>query len=101
MLLEKFIYPTFGDVSIDRISTDDVNHWYDGLAPGRETIRAQAYSLLRTIFTTAASERPQPLIPYNPAHISGAATPSGSTRSGPRLSKSSRRSWTSCPRATS
>jgi integrase len=72
MLLEKFIYPTFGDVSIDRISTDDVNHWYDGLAPGRETIRAQAYSLLRTIFTTAASERPQPLIPYNPAHISGA-----------------------------
>ena len=72
MLLEKFIYPTFGDQRIDRISADEVNKWYDALAPGRETIRAQAYSLLRTIFTTAASERPQPLIPYNPAHIRGA-----------------------------
>jgi integrase len=41
-------------------------------APGRETIRAQSYSLLRTIFASAASERPTPLIPYNPAHIRGA-----------------------------
>jgi integrase len=72
MLLEKFIYPTFGDERLDRISAEDVNRWYDVLAPGRETIRAQAYSLLRTIFTTAASERPLPLIPYNPAHIRGA-----------------------------
>src|SRR5512139_16931 len=44
MLLDKFIYPTFGDERIDRISTDDVNAWYDALAPGRETIRAQSYS---------------------------------------------------------
>lgn len=72
MLLDKFVYPTFGDVAIERISADDVNKWYDGVAPGRETIRAQAYSLMRTIFTTAASERPEPLIPYNPAHIRGA-----------------------------
>ena len=57
---------------IDRISNEDVNAWYDALAPGRETIRAQSYSLLRTIFTSAASERPHPLIPYNPAHIRGA-----------------------------
>jgi integrase len=49
-----------------------VNRWYDALAPGKETIRTQAYSLLRTIFTSAASERPRPLIPYNPAHIRGA-----------------------------
>ncbi|MGI8701887.1 MAG: tyrosine-type recombinase/integrase, partial [Nocardioidaceae bacterium] len=72
MLLDVYIYPTFGDERIDRISADDVNKWYDALAPGRETIRAQAYSLLRTIFNTAASERPHPLIPYNPAHIRGA-----------------------------
>lgn len=44
----------------------------DALAPGRETIRAQAYSLLRTILTSAAAERPRALIPYNPAHIRGA-----------------------------
>jgi len=72
MLLDKFIYPTFGDERIDRISPEDVNAWYDALAPGRETIRAQSYSLLRTIFASAASERPTPLIPYNPAHIRGA-----------------------------
>jgi integrase len=72
MLLDKFICPTFGDKRIDKISNEDVNDWYDALAPGRETIRAQSYSLLRTIFASAASERPHPLIPYNPAHIRGA-----------------------------
>lgn len=72
MLLDNFIYPTFGDERIDRISPEDVNAWYDALAPGRETIRAQSYSLLRTIFTGAASQRPHPLVPYNPAHIRGA-----------------------------
>lgn len=72
MLLEKFIYPTFGETRIDRITNEDVNAWYDAVAPGRETIRAQSYSLLRTIFASAASERPYPLIPYNPAHIRGA-----------------------------
>ncbi len=72
MLLDTFIYPEFGVTRIDRISNDDVNAWYDALAPGRETIRAQSYSLLRTIFASAASERPHPLIPYNPAHIRGA-----------------------------
>jgi integrase len=72
MLLDKFILPTFADEHIDRISNQDVNAWYDALAPGRETIRAQSYSLLRTIFASAASERPTPLIPYNPAHIRGA-----------------------------
>jgi integrase len=74
MLLDKFILPTFGDEPIDRISNEAVNAWYDALAPGRETIRAQSYSLLRTIFASAASERPHPWIPYNPAHIRGAGS---------------------------
>ena len=74
MLLDMFIYPTFGDERIDRISADDVNKWYDALAPGRETIRAQSYSLLRTVFASAAGERPHPLVPYNPAQIRGAGS---------------------------
>ncbi|WP_134768418.1 site-specific integrase [Nocardioides sp. 1609] len=74
MLLDTWIYPTFGDERIDRISADDVDTWYDGVAPGRETIRAQSYSLLRTVFASAASERPYPLVPYNPAHIRGAGS---------------------------
>ena len=71
-LLEVYIYPEFGDKRIDWITVEDVNDWYDALAPGRETIRAQAYSLLRTILTTAATTRPHPLISYNPAYIRGA-----------------------------
>jgi integrase len=72
MLLDTYIYPTFGDERLDRITGEGVTRWYDALAPGKETVRAQAYSLLRTILGSAASERPKPLIPYNPAHIRGA-----------------------------
>ena len=72
VLLDTYVYPTLGDMRLDRISVDDVNKWYDQLAPGRERVRAHAYSLLRTILTSAASERPHPLVPYNPAHIRGA-----------------------------
>lgn len=74
MLLDKFILPTFGDEPIDRISNEAVNAWYDALAPGRETIRPQSYSLVRTIFASAASERPHPWVPYHPAHIRGAGS---------------------------
>ncbi|MBT9254576.1 site-specific integrase [Phycicoccus sp. MAQZ13P-2] len=74
VILDRHIYPTFGDVPIDRISPEDVGAWYDQLAPGRETIRAHTYSLLRTIFASAAATRPAPLVPYNPATIRGAGT---------------------------
>ncbi|GGF36424.1 putative prophage phiRv2 integrase [Marmoricola endophyticus] len=74
MLLEKFINPTFGDWTLDQIQPVDVNRWYDQVAPGREHMRAQSYSLLRTILNTAATERPHPLIPYNPVHIRGAGS---------------------------
>ena len=57
MLLDTYIYPTFGDERLDRITADDVNDWYDALAPGTETIRAQAYSLLRTILGSRGLER--------------------------------------------
>ena len=57
---------------IDRITVDDVNDWYDDAGTGSGVARAQAYSLLRTILGTAASTRPKPLIPFNPAHIRGA-----------------------------
>lgn len=72
MLLDNFIYPALGDRRLDQITHEEINTWYDALAPGRETIRSQAYSLLRTVLNGAATERPDPLIPYNPAHIRGA-----------------------------
>ncbi len=83
MILDTYIYPAFGDEQLDLISADTVNRWYDALAPGKETIRSQAYSLLRTIFTSAASERPHPLIPYNPAHIRGAGNTARLHKVGP------------------
>lgn len=98
MILDTYIYPTFGDKSLDQISAEDVNTWYDALVPGRETIRAQAYSLLRTILTSAASERPYPLVPHIPA---AQATPNRSTRLDQHRWPSWRRSSSSCPTATS
>lgn len=74
-VLQRHIYPRFGETRIDHISSEDVNTWYDNLVPGHETTRAQAYSLLRTIMNSAATERPHPLVPYNPAHIRGAGNP--------------------------
>lgn len=74
MLLDKYIYPTFGDNRIDKISGEYIDRWYDALAPRRETIRAQSCSLLRTVFASAAGERPHPLVAYNPAQIRGAGS---------------------------
>lgn len=71
-LLEGTLVPTFGNVRLDEITVDDVNTWYETVAPGCESQRAHAYSLLRTIMGTAASQRPRPLISFNPAHIRGA-----------------------------
>ncbi|WP_137293535.1 tyrosine-type recombinase/integrase [Nocardioides dongxiaopingii] len=71
-ILDGTLYPTFGGMPIDEISVDDVNDWYETATPGRESQRGHAYSLFRTILGTAASTRPKPLIPFNPAHIRGA-----------------------------
>ena len=71
-MLESTLYPTFGKTPLDEITVEDVNEWYEKVAPGRESQRAHAYSLLRTILGTAASTRPKPLITFNPAHIRGA-----------------------------
>jgi integrase len=71
-VLESTLYPTFGEMTIDEISVEEVNDWYEKVVPGRESQRAHAYSLLRTILATAASTRPKPLILFNPAHIRGA-----------------------------
>ena len=71
-VLESTLYPTFGEMPIDEITVEDVNDWYEKVAPGRESQRGHAYSLLRTILGTAASTRPKPLIAFNPAHIRGA-----------------------------
>lgn len=76
-VLESALYPTFGNMPIDEITVEDVNDWYEKVAPGRESQRGHAYSLLRTILGTAASTRPKPLIPFNGAHPGGGEREAG------------------------
>lgn len=67
-ILGGTLFPRFGRMPIDEISVDDVNDWYETAAPGRESQRAHAYSLLRRILGRSASARPKSLIAFNPAN---------------------------------
>lgn len=80
-LLDRFILPTFGDLTLKDIYPELVAQWYDALAE-RPTYQAHAYSLLRAIMRTAADptkHNGRPLIPFNPCGISGGGS-SGTKR---------------------
>ena len=68
-LLDQLIRPTLGDVPLDRVGPTTVRNWYATLDPSTPTRRAHAYSLLRSVFTTAVSDD---LVPTNPCRIRGA-----------------------------
>lgn len=68
-LLDEHLLPTFADVPLTSIEPEDVDAWHAVLLPHAPTMRAHAYSLLRTILGTATDRR---LIASNPAKIRGA-----------------------------
>lgn len=68
MLLDKLILPTFAVTPLRRITPDLVNAWHADLITG-PTMKAHAYSLLRTILNTAMA---YDLITANPCRIRGA-----------------------------
>jgi integrase len=71
-LLDQHILPTFKDEPLSRITPEAVDQWYALVALGKPTLRAHAYSLLRTILGTAVDRR---LIPNaNPAKVRGGGT---------------------------
>lgn len=70
-LLDAVILPALGDAPLDRITPTTVRNWYGTLNPDTPTRRAHAYSLLRSIFTTAVSDD---LVPSNPCRIRGAGS---------------------------
>lgn len=76
-LLDRLILPTFGRKPLHQITRNDVDRWFDSIAisstTGRsqDTYRARAYSLLRTIMTTALDDEH---IRTNPVHIRGAGS---------------------------
>lgn len=69
-LLDKHILPTFGDRPIASIAHDQVDSWYERTLVERPTMRAHAYSLLRTILGTAVDRGI--VKTANPAKIRGA-----------------------------
>lgn len=68
-LLRLHILPAFGSTPLADITSDDIDKWYGNAAVGRDTTRARAYGLLRTILGTAV-ERGL-ITTGNPAKVRG------------------------------
>jgi integrase len=69
-ILKGHLLPTFGPVLLEDITPAMVRQWHANLATG-PTRKAHAYSLLRTILTTAVADD---VIAANPCRIRGAST---------------------------
>lgn len=69
-ILDQHISPTFGTKPVPTITRESVDRWYRKLDPKTPTIRAHAYSLLRSILETAVTD--DKLLDSNPCVIKGA-----------------------------
>jgi integrase len=68
-ILDDHVVPTFGNRQLGAIKPKDVRDWYAETLTDRPTMRSHAYSLLRTIFSSAVNDE---LIDGNPCRIVGA-----------------------------
>ncbi len=68
-ILDRLILPTFENTPVAAITPTLVRDWHAGLDRSTPTMRAHAYSLLRTILNTAVADE---LIPATPCRIRGA-----------------------------
>jgi integrase len=68
-LLDGHLLPTFGNRQLGAITPKDVRAWHAVTLADKPTMRAHAYSLLRTIFASAVTDD---LLDANPARITGA-----------------------------
>ena len=75
-LLEKVLYPTFGDTIMSRITPEQISAWYDALPAEHPTQRAHAYSLLSSLLQQDIDEEAdrtnKPVVRVNPCRIKGA-----------------------------
>ena len=67
-ILRDHIWPVLGDVPLSEITPVMIREWHARLATG-PTMRAHAYSLLKTIMATAVADE---VIAANPCRIAGA-----------------------------
>lgn len=80
-LLDDYLMPTFGALTLDTITPAAVNIWFDGFAPARakshgkktggETARAHAYSLARAVMNTATGAHGPIVGHVNPFAVRG------------------------------
>ena len=68
-ILDAHLVPAFGARQLAAIKPKDVRAWHEATLVDRPTLRAHAYSLLRTIMASAVNEE---LLDANPARIVGA-----------------------------
>lgn len=68
-ILEQHLLPAFGSRALAATTPADVRAWHASTLVDRPTLRSHAYSLLRTIFTSAVNDE---LIDANPCRIVGA-----------------------------
>lgn len=68
-LLRTRLLPAFADRALAEIGPADVRLWHATTDLKRPTMRAHAYALLRTIYTTAVADD---LVQSNPCRVSGA-----------------------------
>jgi len=70
-LLDTHILPTLGEVALPQITPSRVRAWHAATSVNKPTMRAHAYSLLRTVLNTAAADD---LITSNPCRVRGAGS---------------------------
>jgi integrase len=68
-ILEAHLLPTFGARPLAAITPADVREWHATTLVDKPTMRSHAYSLLRTVFTSAVADE---LVDANPCRIVGA-----------------------------
>jgi integrase len=68
-ILEAHLLPTFGAKPLAAITPADIRDWHAATLADRPTMRSHAYSLLRTVFTSAVVDE---LVNANPCRIVGA-----------------------------
>ena len=67
--MDDHLLPVFGHRQLAAIKPVDVRDWHAETLTDRPTLRSHAYSLLRTIFTSAVTDE---LVDTNPCRIVGA-----------------------------
>ncbi|CAN5209275.1 site-specific integrase [soil metagenome] len=71
-MLDDYLVPTFGKKAVRDITMEAVDRWYAKTLKDKPTMRAHAYSLLRTILETARTR--DRIIDNNPCLIRGGGT---------------------------